>query len=108
MTESTRSRLITYAAVAAMVLAAAVLYRDVVGKLVYDWGHDDNYSHGFLIIPIALYFAWERRQRLLNAQRKPSTVGLVVILGSVATLIAGILGAELFLSRISIVGVLAG
>ncbi len=31
------------------------LDRDVVIKLVHDWATDDNYSHGFLIVPIALY-----------------------------------------------------
>jgi exosortase len=80
----------------------------VIGKLVFDWEHDDNYSHGFLIVPIALYFAWERREQLLGARRQPSGLGLVVLLGSIVTLIAGILGAELFLTRVSIVGVVAG
>jgi exosortase len=91
-----------------LLISFAVLYRNVIAKLVYDWGHDDNYSHGFLIVPIALYFAWERRQRLLDAARQPSAFGLIVLLGSVLTLFAGILGAELFLTRVSIVGVVAG
>ena len=71
------------AALAALAVAFAALYRDVVAKLVHDWGHDDNYSHGFLIVPIALYFAWERRERLLEAPPRPSLLGLVVVLGSV-------------------------
>ena len=50
-----------------LVAAFAFLYRDVIAKLVSDWGTDDNYSHGFLIVPVALYFAWERRGRLLAA-----------------------------------------
>jgi len=108
MTESTRSRLFTYGAIGAMLVGAAFLYGNVVAKLVHDWGHDDNYSHGFLIVPIALYFVWERRHRLLNVEPQPNNLGVIVILGSVATLIAGILGAELFLSRISMIGVLVG
>ena len=91
-----------------LLVSFAILYRNVIAKLVYDWGHDDNYSHGFLIVPIALYFAWERRKRLLDARRQPSGLGLVVLLGSIMTLLAGILGAELFLTRVSIVGVIAG
>jgi exosortase len=97
-----------HGAVAALFVAFAIVYRDVIAKLLYDWGHDDNYSHGFLIVPIAAYFAWERRQRLLTATRTPSVLGLFVIAGSLLTLIAGVLGAELFLTRISIVGVIAG
>lgn len=92
----------------ALLVSFGVLYRQVVVKLVSDWATDDNYSHGFLILPIALYFAWERRERLRAATRQPSLLGLVVVLGSIATLIAGILGAELFLTRVSIVGLTAG
>jgi exosortase len=105
----TRTR-VTIPQVAGLVLLAAFafLYRDVIVKLVSDWGTDDNYSHGFLIVPVALYFAWERRQRLLTARMQPSIFGLIVVLGSLATLIAGVLGAELFLTRVSIIGVLAG
>jgi exosortase len=84
------------------------LYWDVITKLVHDWGHDDNYSHGFLIVPIALYFVWERRHRLDAAPIAPSALGLILIVGSLATLIAGVLGAELFLTRISIIGLVAG
>jgi len=96
------------AAFGLLVVAFGVVYRDVLTKLVYDWQHDDNYSHGFLIVPIAVYFAWERRQRLMTATRQPSIVGLVLIAGSLVTLVAGVLGAELFLTRVSIIGVVAG
>ena len=30
---------------------------------------DDNYPHGFLIVPIALCLAWERRARLADGVR---------------------------------------
>lgn len=104
----TRTRVTAALPLIGLLVSFAILYRDVIAKLVFDWEHDDNYSHGFLIVPIALYFAWERRQRLVEAVRRPSVLGLIVLVGSLATLFAGILGAELFLTRISIVGVVAG
>jgi exosortase len=95
------------AAIAA--LGAFVLcYRNVILKLVHDWAHDDNYSHGFLIVPIALYFVWERRARLRAVPRQPHWFGLVVVIGSLAMLVAGTLGAELFVSRTSIIFLVAG
>lgn len=94
-------------ALVALALSFAVLYRHVIAKLVSDWANDDNYSHGFLIVPIALYFAWERRERLLSAPMSPSFLGLVGVVGSLAVLIAGVLGAELFFTRISIIGLIA-
>lgn len=91
-----------------VVTGLAVVYRDVVPELVKAWSTDDNYSHGFLIPPIAAYLAWERRQRFMAAPVHPSPVGLVVILGSLLVLATGVLGVELFLTRISLIGALAG
>jgi exosortase len=91
-----------------LLLSFGLLYRDVLVKLVHDWLTDDNYSHGILIVPIALYFAWERRERLLAAPAKPSILGLIVVLGSILMLVAGTLGAELFIARVSIIGIVAG
>jgi len=84
------------------------LYHHVISKLVHDWYIDENYSHGFLIVPIALFFLWERRSRLKEAERHGSSWGLLLVLGSMAMLLAGILGSELFLTRFSILGALAG
>jgi exosortase len=91
-----------------VVCTFALLYRDVLVKLVHDWATDDNYSHGFLIAPLACYFAWQRREQLIAARLKPSNLGLLVVVLSLAVLIVGVLGAELFLTRISMLGVLAG
>jgi exosortase len=104
MTSTRRS----WIAAALVALGFATLYWRVLAKLVSDWYNDDNYSHGFLIVPLALYFVWERREKLRKIPIAPSTLGLVVVLGSVAVLIAGILGSELFLTRISILGTLVG
>jgi exosortase len=99
-------RLISFA-LAAVGFAAA--YGAVLARLARDWGTDDNFSHGFLIVPLAVYFAWERRDRLVRAAAgSPSNLGLVVVLGSLFLLVAGVLGAELFLTRISLLGALAG
>jgi len=95
-------------AIAVLVGAFAVCYWHVLGKLLYDWAHDDNYSHGFLIVPLALYFAWERRQRVAAADHRPAWLGLVVVVGGLGMLVAGTLGAELFVSRVSIILLIAG
>jgi exosortase len=92
----------------ALTLGFVLLYRHVLMKLISDWWTDDNYSHGFLIIPIALYLAWERRRAFDQAPNRPSPVGLVVVVASIGVLVAGILGAELFLTRISILGTVTG
>ena len=94
--------------IAAVVTAFVLCYWTVITKLLHDWAHDDNYSHGFLIVPLALYFVWERRARLAAASYRPNWFGLVVVIASLGMLIAGTLGAELFVSRVSIVFLIAG
>ena len=97
-----------YLAVTLLVASFTALFWPVIVSLVRDWRVDENYSHGFLIPPLAAYLAWERRQELRAVTPSGSWLGLVVVAGSVAVLLAGLLGAELFLSRIALLGTLVG
>jgi exosortase len=93
-----------------LVLAVSfgLLFWRVCAGLVSDWTTDDNYSHGFLIVPLAGYLAWERRDRLRQLPAARSGWGLLIVVGSLAVLIAGLLGAERFLTRIALIGTLTG
>src|SRR5437773_9141853 len=94
--------------VGAWVLSAVLLYAGVLVKLVQQWGTDPTYSHGVLVPPIALFLVYRQRDRLRQAARRPSTFGLVLIAVSLALYLLGSLGAELFVTRASLIGVLAG
>lgn len=91
-----------------MIASFGLLYAGVFRDLVRDWSTDDNYSHGFLIIPIAAYLVWERRKALVDTPKAPHLLGLAAVGLGLALLVAGTLGAELFLTRISLLWVLAG
>ena len=84
------------------------MYGGVVSSLVKQWASDDNYSHGFFVVPLALFFAWERRHSLRTAPLRPSVAGLLLLAVSLLIFLAGRLGAELFLTRVSLIGVLGG
>jgi exosortase len=88
--------------------AFAIAYGGVLARLVRHWAIDANYSHGFLIIPVALYLVWTRRGRLAAAASQPSFAGLILVAASLGALLAGVVGAELFVARLSVLGVLAG
>src|SRR6476620_2400944 len=98
----------TRAATAVVVVSFALLYWRVIYKLVSDWATDDNYSHGFFVLPLAAFFMWERRKALAATPVERAWIGLPVMIGSIGVLLAGLLGAELFLSRISMIGLLVG
>src|SRR5262245_51211247 len=86
----------------------AVLYGSVLAKLTRDWQTDTMYSHGFLVLPIAAWLAWHQRSGWRSTPAAPANGGLWLVLLGLALLSAGTLGAELFLTRISIIPVLAG
>jgi exosortase len=93
---------------AALSGAIGFMYAGVLSSLVRQWASDDNYSHGFFVLPLALYFAWERRAALAEATRRPGTTGLALIVASLLVRLAGVLGSDLFLTRVSLIGVIAG
>jgi exosortase len=95
-------------ALAAVFAAIGFVYWRMLSSLVQQWASDDNYSHGFFVVPLALYFAWERRRALATAVARPSAGGAALIALSLALWLAGTFGAELFLTRISLIGVVAG
>jgi exosortase len=86
----------------------AWLYGSVVKHLVGQWAHDPNYSHGFFVPAFSLFVIWTDKERLRRLPLKPSWTGLLVLAFGLVVLTAGILGAELFLSRFSLLLVTAG
>jgi exosortase len=84
------------------------VYLPVLVSLVKQWARDENYSHGFLVVPFALFFAWRARRDLASADPRPHALGLVLVAGSTLVFVAGQFAAELFLTRVSLLGVLAG
>jgi exosortase len=84
-------------------VAFAFAYFDVFLWLFDDWELDGNYSHGWLIVPIAAYMTWERRHQLARAERKPSAWGFALLVASIGALAAGTLAAETTVARLSII-----
>src|ERR1700748_321843 len=97
------------AAASAMVLAAgALVYAPVVASMVTQWASDENYSHGFLVAPFALLLVWRSRRGLAELAPRPHGAGLAVVTAGILLLAIGQFGAELFLTRVSLVIVCAG
>lgn len=86
----------------------AVLYAGIVPKMVMDWSRDDNYSHGFIVPLIAVYFLYVKKDELFAAEVSPSWGGLLVILAGLAQLLVAWLGVEYFTMRSSIIVILIG
>ncbi len=84
------------------------LYWSTITRLVGQWLHDPNFSHGFFVPLFVGFVVWQRRRRLAQLQAQPSWSGLAFIALALLLLIVGQLGAENFLARFSILLQLAG
>lgn len=85
-----------------------VLYSPTFSMFLYDWNNDDNYSHGFLVPFIVGYLVWTKKDKLQQLIPKPSSWGLVLLIGGLLIYVVGTIGAEWFLKRSSLIIVLGG
>ena len=84
------------------------LYVPILLPLIRQWWIDPNFSHGFLVPVFVAFVLWQNRTKLEAVPQEPSVWGLPIILFGIGTLVLGVFGAELFLSRISLILLVAG
>lgn len=107
--ESWHTRYAEFAVGATVIcLLIAVVYYQVLVKLVTDWWQIPDFSHGFLVPLFSAYLIWEKRKTLRGIKIAPSWVGIAVVALGLVVLLLGVYGSELFLSRVSLIILLAG
>jgi exosortase D (VPLPA-CTERM-specific) len=96
---------------AALFLLGCWLYGAILVRLFLQWvgpSADPNFEHGIFVPLFALYVLWQDRRRLEVIPSSPSWTGFPLIVTSLLMLVVGVLGAELFFSRVSLLILLAG
>jgi exosortase len=93
---------------ASVCLLLCLIYWQSVIRLVSDWLNDSGASFGILIPPLALYVAWLLKARTLAKPVRESNIGIGAVAAGLMMFVAGQLGAEFFVTRVSLVVVLAG
>lgn len=93
-----------------LLLAAVVIfmYLPALNEFLYDWWHDDNYSHGFLIPVISVYLLWQKKDAIRQVTTRRSAWGLVPLVLGLVVYVAGTAAAEWFTVRFSLILVLLG
>jgi len=74
----------------AMLLAILWSYWPTLQNMVHQWVNQPDYSHGFFVVPIAIFFLWSRRGDIALQQLRPSGWGAVLLL--LATVARGLAG----------------
>jgi len=83
-------------------------YMPVMIELVRAWYGSDDYSHGFLIIPIVVYIIWQKRVLPSETTIKGSLIGLPLAVLSLLAYLFARAGEILTLASLSMVGFIAG
>lgn len=68
---------------AAVLLAGLWSYGNLIWELVKTWNNEPDYSHGFLVVPVAICFLWLRRPTCPGLQEGSLWVGLPLFFLSV-------------------------
>jgi exosortase D (VPLPA-CTERM-specific) len=95
----------------AILALIAWLYARVLAGLVLQWvgpHSDPNFAHGVFVPLFALFVLWQDRKRLLSIASVPSWAGFPLVVLSLLVLVLGVLGADIFLPRVSLLVLLAG
>ncbi len=80
----------------------------ILKRLAEQWWNDGDMNHGFLVPLVAGYIAWQEREKLLALEYKPNWWGIAVMVWAAAQGYLGMLSAELFLQRTSVLILLLG
>jgi exosortase len=86
-----------------LAILVALLYHEILVRLVLQWEQDPNFSHGFFVPLFSAFVVWQDRKRLAEIPLAPSWMGLPLMAVALGILVLGVVGAELFLSRSSLV-----
>lgn len=92
----------------ALLILVMVLFAPFMFGLIETWSTNDDYSHGFFVIPISLYMVWQKRQKLLSLPIKPSWMGFPVFIGGVMVYFICIVTRFHTLTYLSVILVILG
>ena len=93
-----------------LALSIGWLYAGVASGLVAEWASSPDASYGIVLASVALFVAWRRRQAFARALDPTGAAfpGVAVLLTGLCLRLAGQLGADLFLTRMSFLLVMTG
>lgn len=93
---------------AIIVACLVLLYFRILQGLVSDWVRMPDFSHGFLIPIVSLYFVYERRKPLSVLTPSTSWAGFGLLVFGILLYLLGNLATEFFTMRFSMLVVLGG
>jgi len=90
--------------------ALAWLYARTLAGLVVEWTSSPDASYGLVMAIAALAVGWQRRRAFMAARDTSASAvpGLAFLIGGLLLYLVGLLGADVFLTRLSLLPVVTG
>jgi len=85
-----------------------VMYAPVLSPMARQWWSDPNYGHALLVPVFVAYVLWRERARWQAVPTLASDSGFLIMLLAVGLLLLGMLSAELFTARVSLIILISG
>jgi exosortase A len=85
-----------------------IAYLPTFEGLISAWSNSEDYSHGFIILPLSVFIGWQKRGLIARLQPNPTRWGLVLVAAALLLYLVGRLGEITTLAAVSMVPVLAG
>jgi exosortase len=89
-------------------ILTTLLFAPVILELFNVWCTSDDYSHGFFVIPIALYMVWHKRHDLLSVPLKPLWIGFPIFVAGAVTYLVSFIAKFHTLTHLSMIVVILG
>jgi exosortase len=85
-----------------------IMYAPVLSSMARQWWDDPNYGHGLLVPVFVAYILWRERTGWRTVPVRASDYGLPIMLLALGLFILGMLGAEVFTARVSLLILISG
>ncbi|WP_299614822.1 exosortase A [Pelagibius sp.] len=84
------------------------LYFETLASMVRVWTTSDTFGYGFLVLPVVVYLAYQRRHHLAQLTPRPCFWALVWVAGAIVLHLVGSIGNVLLFQQLALVGLWQG
>jgi len=79
-----------------------------IEELTIRWDKQEEYSHGYMLPFITLFFIWQKKNTIIRSEFVPSWWGLALILAALVVFVIGEVSALFILTQYALIVVLVG
>lgn len=85
-----------------------IAYRGGISELIVRWDKQEEYSHGYMLPFITLYFIWLKKDQIRQSEFSGSWLSLFIVIPALAIFLIGEVSALFILIQYSLIAVLFG